>query len=423
MSNRQNITLEDIERVGSLPLLGAVVTWRLMNIRVQEADLKAALEQAGYESHMPSLPSPRKALRRTLEAWIAERTRQRTGKVVATTEESTGEEENESNQRTLIRVINRPGAEHLVFGIVSEDVDFQSLGLTYGTSIRILLHKKTGQILCTTDARGVISAENESITLARELQPIWSQYRTLFFSEDLSRMVRSIIAGMRAISLRREGGVYFVPQSEQPQIEIMRGLLASLPTSGHEQPFLCALPVPDVEATKSQMARAVHYGFMDEIRAMGADLERFIDAKPGTVKSETIAERLQSYKDVKAKVGMYATLLSMQQSNIVKELDELTEKAKAIVLGKKQSGSSPGTSGGKKSAPSVKQAKTEAPPPKEKKAAGTDSSQEPEALPRVKEVKRTGAVMSAAAETEELTIVSPPPTAGVQRYETLRLFN
>jgi hypothetical protein len=39
------------------------------------------------------------------------------------------------------------------------------------------------------------------------------------------------------------------------------------------------------------------------------------------------------YKYVKEKVGMYATLLSMQQDNILKGLEALTRKAQEIVLG------------------------------------------------------------------------------------------
>ena len=60
---------------------------------------------------------------------------------------------------------------------------------------------------------------------------------------------------------------------------------------------------------------------------MASDLDRFAQAEPGTVKPETIANRLLQYKYVKEKVGMYATLLSMQQDNIVKGLEALTSKA------------------------------------------------------------------------------------------------
>src|SRR5450432_412576 len=65
------ITLSQIENQTGHDFLGFVVNWRLMNIRVQEADLRKALERAGFINHMPTSPTPRKALRRALEAWIA----------------------------------------------------------------------------------------------------------------------------------------------------------------------------------------------------------------------------------------------------------------------------------------------------------------------------------------------------------------
>src|SRR6266540_473235 len=256
--NRHTITLSQIENQTSADFLGYVVNWRLMNIRVQEANLKAALER----------------------------------------------------------------------------VDFNKLGLSYGTQLRILLHKKTGEILCTTDAAGVISAQNESTQVTNELIPYFNEFRHLFFTEDLSKMVHGIVTGMNAVSLRKEGGIYFVPNAERQQIELAKELIASLPTTADEQPYLFALPVTNTEIAKADVALAIHYGFLDELRTMASDLDRFAQAEPGTVKPETIANRLLQYKYVKEKVGMYATLLSMQQDNIVKGLEALTSKAQTIVLGK-----------------------------------------------------------------------------------------
>jgi hypothetical protein len=336
--NRDTITLSQIENQTGADFLGYVVNWRLMNIRVQEADLKAALERAGFSNHLPAPPSPRKALRRALEAWISERTQQRTG-IAQTVRNSSSTNDDDENQKetTLIRVINKAGAEHLVFGIVSENVDFNKLGLSYGTQLRILLHKKTGEILCTTDAAGVISAQNESTQVTNELIPYFNEFRHLFFTEDLSKMVHGIVTSMNAVSLRKEGGIYFVPNAERQQIGLAKELIASLPTTADEQPYLFALPVTNTEIAKADVALAIHYGFLDELRTMASDLDRFAQAEPGTVKPETIANRLLQYKYVKEKVGMYATLLSMQQDNIVKGLEALTSKAQTIVLGKSPS--------------------------------------------------------------------------------------
>jgi hypothetical protein len=333
------ITLSQIENQTGPDLLGYVVNWRLMNIRVQEGDLKTALDRAGFSNHLPTLPTPRKALRRALEAWIAERTQHHTGSPQPTI--GCDEEDENQKETTLIRVINKAGAEHLVFGIVSENVDFNKLGLSYGTQLRILLHKKTGEIVCTTDADGVISAQNESSQVTKEIIPYYNEFRRLFFTDDLSKMVHAIVTSMNAVSLRKEGGVYFVPQAERHQIELAKELIASLPTSAFHKPYLLAIPVINSDGAKADVALAIHHGFLDELKALAADLDRFAQAEPGSVRSETISNRLLQYQYVKEKVGMYATLLSMQQDDIVRGLEALTNKAKEIVLGKPSTAESP----------------------------------------------------------------------------------
>jgi hypothetical protein len=334
MSKPRPITLSAIENQTGPDFLGYVVSWRLMNIRVQETDLKAALDRAGFSNHLPGLPTPRKALRRALEAWMADRTQQQTGIPQPITTAASDNDDENQKETTLIRVINKAGAEHLVFGIVSENVDFNKLGLSYGTQLRILLHKKTGDILCTTDADGVISAQNESSQVTREIIPYYNEFRHLFFTDDLSKMVHAIVTSMNAVGLRKEGGVYFVPNAERHQIELAKELIASLPTTASHRPYLLAIPVINSEVAKADVALAIHYGFLDELKSLASDLDRFAQADPGTVRSETISNRLLQYKHVKEKVGMYATLLSMQHDDILKGLEALTSKAREIVLGK-----------------------------------------------------------------------------------------
>src|SRR5262249_61448802 len=98
------------------------------------------------------------------------------------------------------------------------------LGLSYGTALRILLHKKTGEMICTTDAEGVIDAQSESRRVTGELAPYWRQYRDLFIARDLSEMMRDIVDGMNAVSLRQAGGGYFVPAAERGSLLPLRQL-------------------------------------------------------------------------------------------------------------------------------------------------------------------------------------------------------
>src|SRR5882672_1067925 len=222
-----------------LPLIGFTVLWRLEGIRVSHPDLEQALQSAGFEKYLPDLPTPRVALRRALAEWI--KTKQRTAR---TLQFQLGDEDQEENgggrRRTLIRVIDRAGSDHLVYALVAEDVDFSALGLSYGTALRILLNKKTGEMICTTDAEGEIDAQRETQQVTDELMPYWRQYRDLFIARDLSQMVREIIGGMNAVSLRQAGGVYFVPESERDALFRLRQLRICFPVPGMSIGVTCS---------------------------------------------------------------------------------------------------------------------------------------------------------------------------------------
>jgi hypothetical protein len=215
----------------------------------------------------------------------------------------------------LIRIINRAGSEHLVYALVAEDIDFSVLGLSYGTSLRILLHKKTGEMICTTDAEGVIDAQRESRRVTDELAPYWRQYRDLFIARDLSEMMREIINGMSAVSLRQAGGVYFVPSGERDSLLRLRQLITDIPQVSGLDPFVCALGVPDAVEAKCGLSKAIHAGLLDEINSLRSDLGRLSESGD-RLREKTIAQRLVIYKQLKAKAEMYQDLLGMRQDQV-----------------------------------------------------------------------------------------------------------
>jgi len=178
MGNGVNIRdLSGLEAsISQFPLVGFTVLWRLAGIRVGHSDLEQALRATGFEKYLPDPPTPRVALRRALAEWI--RAKQKTARTLQLQQDDEEQDEHGGGRRrTLIRVIDRAGSEHLVYALVAEDIDFSALGLSYGTALRILLNKKTGEMICTTDAEGVIDARRES---QRERDQSLSSARSAF---------------------------------------------------------------------------------------------------------------------------------------------------------------------------------------------------------------------------------------------------
>src|SRR5215470_5512120 len=326
---RNGVDIRDLNGLeaatSQLPLIGFTVLWRLERIRVSHPDLEQALRVAGFEKYMPDPPTPRVALRRALAEWI--KTKQRNARSLQL---QLGDEDQEQNgdgrRRTLIRVIDRAGSERLVYALVAEDIDFNALGLSYGTALRILLDKKTGEMICTTDAEGVIDAQRESLQVTNELMPYWRQYRDLFIARDLSEMMREIVAGMDAASLRQAGGVYFVPAAERDSLLRLRQLIADIPQVAELDPFVCALGVPDAVEAKRGLSKAVHAGLLDEINSLRGDLGRLSESSD-RLREKTIAQRLVIYKRLKAKAEMYQELLGMRKDQVRAEIAGLEREA------------------------------------------------------------------------------------------------
>jgi uncharacterized protein DUF6744 len=331
MLNSVNIRdLNGVEASTSqFPLIGYTVFWRLPGIRVSHPDLEQALQATGFDKYLPDPPTPRVALRRALAEWI--KTKHRISRNLQLQQDDEDQDRNGGGRRrTLIRVINCAGSEHLVYALVAEDIDFSVLGLSYGTALRILLHKKTGEMICTTDAEGVIDAQRESRRLTDELAPYWRQYRDLFIARDLSEMMREIINGMSAVSLRQAGGVYFVPSSERDSLLRLRQLITDIPQVTGLDPFVCSLGVPDAVEAKRGLSKAIHAGLLDEINSLRGDLGRLSESGD-RLREKTIAQRLVIYKQLKAKAAMYQDLLGMRQDQVRDGIAGLEREALSLL--------------------------------------------------------------------------------------------
>ncbi|MBF6611604.1 MAG: hypothetical protein IVW55_00565 [Chloroflexi bacterium] len=357
---------DEIERsTEGLPLLGYTVQWSLRGLQVEHDDLVKALTEIGFQGYTPDPPTPRKALRRAIESWVLRRAQagqgaglsgrdvegDEEGEVRGEGEEGgTGTHTSGQRRQVLVRTINRRDSEYLVFALVLEEADLRSLGLSYGTDLRVLLRKSDLSIAITTTPRGRVSGDTTP-PIAAGLPEYWARYRSLHTASDLSRVVCDIVRGMGAISLRAGGGTYFVPPSAVGSLDRLRTLVSNLEDLNFKRrggsrarkareaqgaresnSFLLSLGVPDAKFARRSLARAAHTSFMDELAVMQTDLQRFIVAPAGTVKPKTVSERLLQYKEIYARAEMYATLLDMQKDQITSAVHRLEAQAQAIVM-------------------------------------------------------------------------------------------
>jgi hypothetical protein len=351
------LTARELEAsVGTLPVLGYSVQWNLSQVEIAQHELVKALAQVGFATTHPERPSPTTALRRALARWLHQQAATELDAALEFEldgEDGTGEDVSQDKgkghpraRKNLIRKINSPHSDWLVFGLVVEQLDLAALGLSYATQLRIFMHKKTLMLKVSQteaglepddlseDAEEQNELEPELATITLELRQLFDYYREHHQARDISRLLKQLVGGLDSFALRRLGGVYFVPQQHRVALDNLQKLVDELPaTAGYvSDKFMLKLPILDGEGAKKQLAQAAHRDFMQELASMQTDLDHLTDeATHHQLRSETVARRLTTYRELKAKAEVYAELLDMQQSRILRAVTQLTEQAASLL--------------------------------------------------------------------------------------------
>lgn len=337
-NNRTSMTAADIAAASrAYPILGFVISWYARGIQVDYADLEALLDLAGFRAYIPSKPTKRNALRRGIENWLKARGAVRGGVDGAIGEDDDDDAETSSRggranvqQRTLVRVSSPATSDYAVFGVVTEEVDMATLGFTHDTNLRFLLHKKSGAVIVTTDRRGVDQV-TQSDTILAEIQPYWDRAKRTIVGKDISRMLVDIVQSLEPVDMGTKGGCYFVLADKENAVERLARLVAALPSTSKYKPFMTVLGVPDEAQWRRQLTKATKVKLDADLHAMQLDLQRFTDAKPGTVKPETIAARLVEYRELKERAITYRDLLGLWTTDIEQGVAELQAAAAAVL--------------------------------------------------------------------------------------------
>ena len=320
--------------MSELPVLGFTIWYSIKHVEISQPDLSDMVTECGFTDIDIPQPTEQKSLGRAIRAWIKDRD----GFRLSEEPETSGKRKNA--KRELIRSINNRKTTHHCFALVEEDVDWENLGLHHATQARILMEKldpakrsrRTPRLLCTTEASGVEAIE-EAVQLTEELAPHWETYREMLQNDDVSTLVTQLILRIPNIMLVKDaGGVYFVPVSSEPIMRNVQRLIEMLPYEGERRPYLVAIPQIDESRARKELAYAAQRGFEQRLTALMKKLQD-LKAKAKNVKHETIAEKLLEYQQIKTEIAAYHDLLGLQQEDLLKKLNQLSDDARALLTG------------------------------------------------------------------------------------------
>lgn len=321
--------LNDLDAYAGLPRLGYLVSWRASGVELQHALLEELLTREGFGKFVPDPPTAGRALKRAITRWIKEGEASRAGIALAEDDGDDG-----TTRRALIRSVNRDGKDWLCYTVVSEDVDYEELGVEHDTMIRFMMHKETKQLQVTTEkvgAPGQVVRRDPQIEAA--VVAHWQEFATLHNTGDILKAVREIIRSTRAVAVRREGGAYFVPVADEETVLALRRFFNNVEAGSEDGwAYVLTLPQLDVPGSRDQLARAANSAIVGEIQALEGYLDTQFASKPeGTVSAKTIAAELDKFRNVRAKATMYQEALGLKADQIAAMIGKLEEKARAIV--------------------------------------------------------------------------------------------
>jgi hypothetical protein len=303
------MNLNTIQQEAQLPLLGYTAWWRLSGIEIEHTDFAEKMTQAGFTDFMPNKVTHRKALSRALRDWSKE--------VLS----------NGDKRKILIRKINESNSKWMVFAIIFETKDLNELGLSHETELRILLLKETGDMVLNESQKGEILPDSEPEKLKESLLPYYQNYQNILTSTDLSNCITNVVDSLKATSLREQGGLYYIPATEQTRLAAFAELVNGL----SDKTYFMMLPVPDMKQARKQLANNLHAGLLAEIEAAKAQLNRLDDGKR-TVRESTIMRKLEVYKKLKQKAALYTDLLQMKTDQILYGIQGLQVSANALLV-------------------------------------------------------------------------------------------
>ena len=290
--------------VATLGVLGLLVWWSAIKVRITPAELEKLCEKHGLDKRfLPKPLTPQRAFQRAAEA---------------TASRTSGVE---------IRKVYED-EEEIVYGIMQVSVDEEQRELDGVQVAKVTWNHKTG--VATTDP-ATYAAGNDMVAKLAE-------FSTYYKTSDVRNMVARVIESAGAISMSA-GGQFgtsgrFVPADGQPLMDTLFNVVMAIPGA-----CLDMITVPDDDTSRSTIRRAAKAQFDSDVEQATKELVRLqsdveqarATNSKGGPKPETIRARLNEFKLIKDRVDLFSDTLRFKADDLNKRLDEVSRGLEALL--------------------------------------------------------------------------------------------
>lgn len=273
--------------------LGDLLWWELANACITRPELQKLWVQSALPTEL--LPEPPSA--------------EKTFKTAA-------RETQVGHTDRLLRIAKDDDQE-IVFGIVNEQRD-GSGGLRYQQEARISLDRSSDSL----------SSDFPSHDMVRQFFQRFEDLRDVHTADDVRRTITKTLDSFAAVTLRANGGVYWVPAPYADGLRLLQGVVEKL---GQSKMHL--VPITRSKEGQAALAQAAKASIEDELNALQAEVQEFLANPPD--RASTLMRRLTTYDDLRRRAGLYQTVLSAQVYGLGESLAQMERQVHGLLADKK----------------------------------------------------------------------------------------
>lgn len=296
--------------------LGAIVTWNLERALVSRDALLDLLAKRNLTLVAPLPIRPKTAMSRALK---------------------------EMDHDHLVSMLS-DNKKYTVYALINQQVtegDEHTLpDVAYDTTLRMVWYKGLGN-----DPDDALAFDNEEI--GERFRPVVARYMTSHTAGDVSSALLRVIKLSNGISLRSNGGVYFVPHTDLSSelLSSARALVEDIETLTHHGSFFSSFTIPDSDEHKNDMRAHVAQDLEADIKRLDDDIaekeqtarqariKRQVnaDSRASGVNADTVAKYLSVADALDAKASLYVDLLRFNADAVQARLESLRSRLARLI--------------------------------------------------------------------------------------------
>lgn len=205
--------------------------------------------------------------------------------------------------------------QEIIYGVVREDVDKEAEDLAYQLRCKIVYRKRTESV--------VIRDGNAAV--AREVKNLFDDYKDTYIHTDIRRwVVRLVNEWMEAVTLKLNGGVYFIPHQHSGMLAQVNAIVTDLP--GRSE--FIVTPIFDSEETRTGVGKATRNALEQELATIHAEIAEFKEKPP---RRDTLRRRLDDFGKLKGRAQMYANMLRFTAEDLIEGIGDLDKVVEGLI--------------------------------------------------------------------------------------------